>query len=642
MPISLLQLEDSDLDAELELDYFELAKVEVLCTRVEYRKDFISALETQTFDLILADFYLPDFDGLEALAIARAKAPRTPFIFVSGVLGEEIAIDSMRNGATDYVLKRRMDRMVPAVQRAIAEARERAERLRMESALVESESRFRNMADFAPVMIWTVEPDKSWNYCNKPWLEFTGLTVEQSSGLGWTALLHPHDLSRVLETYDLAFATRREFTLEYRFRRGDGHYRSIVNRAVPRTGFEGEFAGFIGSCTDITELKAAEDRLLNAAKLESLGILAGGIAHDFNNLLTGIMGNTSLVLDDLPPDSTAIQYLQEVVQASETAARLTRQMLAYAGKGQFVLEQVDVSRVVRDTLPLIESSLPRLVRLELELAENLPAVEADPGQIQQLVMNLVINAAEAAGSGSGGLVTIWTSLETLDDAGTAAILTGFPVQPGRYVMLRVQDNGCGMDEDTKNRIFDPFFSTKFTGRGLGLAAVSGIVRSHHGGISLASEVGAGSDFRVYLRVNTSVTSVTAKVEVQRASRGSGTILVVDDESIVSRTARLILEKFGYQVIIARDGQEGVDLFRAHASEIGLVLLDMDMPVMPGEIAFRQIRAISPQARVIATSGFDEAEAVRRFGRNIDSFLQKPYTAVQLINKIHAVIPHVAD
>lgn len=634
MPISLLLLEDSDLDADLELSYFHFAKVEVLCTRVQYHKDFISALETKTFDLILADYSLPDFDGLEALAIAREKAPRTPFIFVSGVIGEETAIDSLRNGATDYVLKRRMDRLVPAVQRAIAEARERAERRHMESALVESESRFRNMADFAPVMIWTVEPDKSWNYCNKPWLEFTGLTAEQSSGLGWTALVHPHDLSRVLETYDRAFETRQEFTLEYRFRRSDGHYRSIVNRAVPRTRFEGEFAGFIGSCTDITELKSAEGRL-NAAKLESLGILAGGIAHDFNNLLTGIMGNTSLVLEDLPPDSTAVQYLQEVVRASETAARLTRQMLAYAGKGQFVLEQVDVSRVVRETLPLIESALPRLVRLKLDVAQNLPAVEADPGQVQQLVMNLVINAAEAASSGSSGLVTIWTSLEVLDDAGTAAMLAGFPVLAGRYIVLRVKDNGCGMNEETKNRIFDPFFSTKFTGRGLGLAAVSGIVRSHRGGISLASEPGAGSDFRVYLRVSTAVTTTAARVEVQRAASGSGTILVVDDESIVSRTARQILEKFGYQVIIARDGQEGVDLFRAHASEIDLVLLDMDMPVMPGEIAFPQIRAIRPNMPVIVTSGFDEAEAVRRFGSDIDTFLQKPYTAVQLINKVHA-------
>jgi PAS domain S-box-containing protein len=504
----------------------------------------------------------------------------------------------------------------------------------MESALVESESRFRNMADFAPVMIWTVEPDKSWNYCNKPWLEFTGLTAEQSSGFGWTALVHRHDLSRVLETYDRAFATRQEFTLEYRFRRGDGHYRSIVNRAVPRTGFEGEFAGFIGSCTDITELKAAEDRL-NAAKLESLGILAGGIAHDFNNLLTGIMGNTSLVLDDLPLDSTAVPYLQNVLLASETAARLTRQMLAYAGKGQFVVEQVDVSQVVQETLPLIESSLSRLVNFKLELARNLPAVEADRGQVQQLVMNLVINAAEAAGSVRGGLVTIWTSLEVLDDAGTAAMLAGFPVPAGRYVMLRVRDNGCGMDEVTKTRIFDPFFSTKFTGRGLGLAAVSGIVRSHRGGISLASELGAGSDFRVYLRVSAAVTGTAVKVEVQRALSGSGTILVVDDETIVSETARLILEKFGYRVIIARDGQEAVDLFRAHASEIDLVLLDMDMPVMPGEIAFPQIRAIRPHTPVIVTSGFDEAEAVRRFGSDIDTFLQKPYTAVQLINRVDA-------
>ncbi|HVW84915.1 MAG TPA: response regulator, partial [Bryobacteraceae bacterium] len=221
-PIAILQLEDSVLDADLELSHLSRAGLELEARRVDTREDFSRALDEQRFDLIIADFHLPNFNGLEALAIAREKVPETPFIFCSGMLGEEIAIDSLKNGATDYVLKMRMERLAPAVSRAIAEVRERAERRRIESALAETEDRFRNMADSAPVMIWTAGSDKRWNYCNRLWLDFTGLTTEQSSVAGWTPLIHPDDRARVLEAYNAAFDARRPFTIEFRLLRYDG------------------------------------------------------------------------------------------------------------------------------------------------------------------------------------------------------------------------------------------------------------------------------------------------------------------------------------------------------------------------------------------------------------------------------------
>ncbi|MDQ6677233.1 MAG: response regulator [Acidobacteriota bacterium] len=623
-PISILQLEDSELDAQFNVTCLERAGLAVKSKRVQHRAEFEAALNGESFDLILADFKMPGFDGLEGLAIARQKVPNTPFIIVSGKLGEENAIDSLHKGATDYVLKMRMERLVPAVQRALSEARERAERRRVESALAETEKRFRNMADSAPVMIWTAGVDRIWNYCNRLWLQFTHMSAEQICGEGWKEVLHPDDRAYVLEVYHLSFENRMEFTLEYRFRRADGEYRWIVNRAVPRLDDKGEFAGFIGSCTDITEVKQAEERVLHAAKLESLGILAGGIAHDFNNLLTGILGHASLLLDESTLSSRGAESAEAIVQASETAARLTRQMLAYAGKGSFVLTQVDISLEVQNTIPLIEASVPRLVEIRLDLARRLPKIWADPTQIQQIIMNLVINAAESIGTGAGSVV-VSTGTEHLDDAAVASL----QIAPGRYVVLRVTDTGHGMDEKTKARIFDPFFTTKFTGRGLGLAAVSGIVRSCQGGIALVSKPGEGTDFRVYLPPHQAPSTGKPDGEAHRAAAGKGTVLVVDDEPVVLRAAGLMLEQLGYTVLMAGNGQEAIDLFRSRPATIDVVLLDMTMPVMPGEITFQKIRAIRANAKVIVSSGFDKTEALRRFGPDIDGFLQKPYQVSRL-------------
>ena len=632
--ISILQLEDSVLDADLELAQLTRAGLEFEAQRVETREDFALALDRSSFDVILADFHLPNFNGLDALAIARVKAPETPFIFVSGMLGEEIAIDSLKNGATDYVLKMRMERLAPAITRALAELNERRERRRAESALQETEDRFRNMAESAPVIIWTADEHKRWSYCNRLWTEFTGLSLEASSGAGWATLVHADDRSRVLESWIQAFEKAEGFCSDFRLLRRDGEYRWLACRAAPRFDAAGRFAGLIGSCIDITESRQAEERLRHSAKLESLGILAGGIAHDFNNLLTGIMGNASLILEDLPPDSRSIPFAENIVQASETAAQLTRQMLAYSGKGRFVLERVDLSREVREITPLLEASIPRMVALKMQLARALPLVEADPAQIQQLVMNLVINGAEAIGN-SAGTVTVATEISHLD--GNVATVSGFPVPEGRCVTLRVRDTGCGMDAQTRSRIFDPFFTTKFTGRGLGLAAVSGIVRGHRAGLSLNSEPGCGTEFVIHFPVAVGDAEGERDELPAFAQPGTGTILVVDDEPLVSRTVRLALQRYGYTVLTAQNGKEAVDLFRAVSSEIDLVLLDMTLPVMSGDVAFQELRAIRPDVRVLAMSGYSETEAFSRFGEQIDGFIQKPYKAATLAEKVHEIL-----
>lgn len=528
-----------------------------------------------------------------------------------------------------------MDGEISLQEQLIAERklRERAEML-----LAENENRFRRMADASPVLIWMAGPDRGWQFCNRRWLDFTGLDIDQVQGTGWTDAVHPDDLTRVLEHYTAALDAREEITLDFRLRRHDDEYRWITTRAVPMSDGQGGLAGMIGSGLDITDLRMTEERLRHSAKLESLGILAGGIAHDFNNLLTGILGNASLALEELPPESGATALIENIVQAGETAAQLTRQMLAYSGKGRFVLEPVDLSGEVREIIPLLRASIPRTVQVRMDLARQLPMVEADPGQIQQLVMNLVINGAEAIGVPSVGMVSVATELTEVDTAMSAAMVPGFTVAPGHYVALRVRDNGQGMDKETAARIFDPFFTTKFTGRGLGLAAVAGILRGHNAGLLLASERGRGTEFHIFFpAVGIEDVMSASEPEMQRANTGSGTVLVVDDELIVTRTARLTLQKYGYTVLTAQNGREALELFNALMPEIDLVLIDMTMPVMPSDAAVREIRSLRPDIKVIATSGYSEAEVNERFGGAYDAFVQKPYKAAELAAKVHEVI-----
>ncbi|WP_243288475.1 response regulator [Geothrix terrae] len=394
---------------------------------------------------------------------------------------------------------------------------------------------------------------------------------------------------------------------------------------------------------DLTEQKRAETeratlerQLFQAQKMESLGVLAGGIAHDFNNLLMGVLGHAGLALDQLNPLHPARRNLEAIQKAGQRAADLTRQMLAYSGRGRFEVRNLDLSVQVEEMLHLLEVSLPKTVVLSLSLKKGLPAVSADASQIQQVIMNLVINAAEAIGEASG-TITLATGLQRVDAASAQTMLVGQDVAPGPYVFLEVADTGCGMDPETQGRIFEPFFTTKFTGRGLGLSAIMGIVRGHKGALRVYSEVGHGTTFKVLLPALDLETEAAVVVE-EAPWAGHGLVLVVDDDETVRIVARQILEKRGLQVLEAQDGQEAVDLVRTRGSDIGVVLLDMTMPRMGGEEAFREMRRLHPDIRVILSSGYNESEAMGRFvGKGLRGFIQKPYGPKELLAKIQGVL-----
>lgn len=387
--------------------------------------------------------------------------------------------------------------------------------------------------------------------------------------------------------------------------------------------------GRIWVCFDVTAQKALDRQLVQAQKLESLTALTGGVAHDFNNLLMAILGSADLTLDELPASSPHRESLTVIREAGRTAAALCRQMLIYAGRERFSLGELDLSRAVEEIRQLIRSSVPRKAALEFDLADGLPAIEADAAQVRQVVLNLVSNASEALGEESGS-IRISTGATTCDPDPRG----GWPSEelsgaPG--VFLEVADTGCGMDEETQARMFDPFFSTKFTGRGLGLAGVLGIVRGHGGEVRVRSEPGRGTRIRVLFPA-LERTGEPSRAEGEKATRwrGSGTVLLVDDEELVRRVAARMLEHLGFGVLTAADGREAIRLFRQRRGEILFVLLDLTMPEMSGEEVLRELRRIDPQVRVVIASGYPEEEVARRFaGGELPPIVHKPYRMREL-------------
>ncbi len=396
---------------------------------------------------------------------------------------------------------------------------------------------------------------------------------------------------------------------------------------------------------DITEqIRIKEDaarvqaRLLETAKLESLGLLAGGVAHDFNNLLTGILGNTTLAMELMEPAHKVRPLLQSSVDAAERAAKLTNQLLAYSGKGRFIIEPVHLTELAKEISGLVQVSIPPGVQLRIEQNPNLPLVEADVAQIQQVVMNLVINGAEAVGE-NPGLVTVRAGACDLDGEQVRLKSPLNDIQPGEYVWLEVKDTGCGMDAATRDQIFDPFFTTKFTGRGLGLAAVQGIVRGHGGALRVESAPGLGSTFTVYLPSIAVTAREQSSGDPPSDLRGVGTILVVDDEDFVRNAAVSGLRHHGYGVITAGDGIEAIQQLQNHASEIAVILLDLTMPLLTAEETLTQLRKISPDTPVLLMSGYAQSEIAPRFvGRGVSGFLQKPFSSRSLGEMIRSVSP----
>jgi two-component system, cell cycle sensor histidine kinase and response regulator CckA len=385
------------------------------------------------------------------------------------------------------------------------------------------------------------------------------------------------------------------------------------------------------------EHQKLEAQVQHAQRLESLGVLAGGIAHDFNNLLASIMGYASLAAMDLQEDSRARKCVEHVLVAAKSAADLTQQMLAYSGRGTFVLEAVNVTQLIEGVVRLLESTISKKAALQLQLIPDLPAIQADASQIRQVVMNLITNAAESLGDHTG-IVQVTTGVQRAELGELPAISPGHVLPAGDYVYIEVRDTGCGMDKETLNKIFDPFFTTKFTGRGLGLAAVLGIIRGHRGSIEVESEPGHGTVFRViFPAIEGAFSPEAAGLSEPKSWQAEGVVLVVDDQPGVRELAQTILERVGLTVLTAGDGQQAVNVFNQHAHEIHAVLLDLNMPGMDGAEVFWHMTQLVPEIRVVLCSGYNEQEVnTKLHGLQPAGFLRKPYHPTDLLNRMRVI------
>jgi len=519
---------------------------------------------------------------------------------------------------------------------------------RQELDLQQTQLMLQTVLDTIPARVFWKDLDSTYLGCNQLFAQDAGLAEpgeivgRSDHELGWAeqADLYRADDRSVMESSIPKVSYEEPQTTP------DGEQIWLRTSKIPMRNLDDEIIGVLGTYEDITASKRAEEeqrrlesQIQHAQKLKSLGVLAGGIAHDFNNLLVAILGYADLTLEDLTPASTGYQYVEDIRTAAMRARDLTNQMLAYSGKGRFVVRSLQLGDVVQEMGHLFEASISKKVDLRFSLADDLPDVEVDVAQIHQVVMNLVTNAAEAI-NGNGGLISLTTGFQhaTADYLQKSYVQEDLPT--GEYVYLEISDDGCGMDRDTRDRIFDPFFTTKFQGRGLGLAAVLGIVRGHGGSIKVYSEEGNGTSFKVLLPAGQgSAPSLSAtEPAVDTKDRLEGTALIVDDEECVLKVAGQMIQRTGLEILTARDGVEALEVYRKHRGDIVLVLLDMTMPRMDGEETFRELRALNPEVRVILASGYNEQDATNRFvDKGLAGFIQKPFTLQNLEQMIHAAL-----
>jgi PAS domain S-box-containing protein len=509
----------------------------------------------------------------------------------------------------------------------------------------ESERRYRDLIELAPSGIAIVQ-DGRFVYINHTGCRMMGIdSPERMIGMSVADLNHPDDLPASFARQEMIAATGQAVPLRhFRIRRFDGEYIDVESCAGPCT-HEGRPAMQL-IARDVTDRKRAEEekrrletKMLHLQKLESLGVLAGGIAHDFNNLLTSILGFANLALDDLPAENPVRAWVGEIENAALRAADLTRQMLAYSGKGKFVVEPIDLDRLVREMAQLLQTVISKKARLQLDLR---PApLEGDATQIRQIVMNLITNASDALAGDGMIRVETGTRLVTSQQLQSPFLQDDLP--SGRYAFVRVQDTGRGMSRDTLARIFEPFFSTKFTGRGLGLAAVLGIVRGHRGTIQVDSLEGTGTTFEVLfpaLAMPQSGAKVESGFEPQgRDSQGCGKILIVEDEENVRTLAERLLARAGFQVQVAADGLAGLTLFAERPEQFGAVVLDWTMPRLDGIDVIDRLRAVRADIPIVLMSGYSQHDLSSRVAEaNVAAFIQKPFSASDFVARVCGAIP----
>ena len=761
-PLRVLIVEHSLPDAELSLAELKKAGLEVRADLVQSSEEFTERLCSNAYDIILADYRLPGWTGLEALALLRNAGKDIPFLLVTGTLGEEAAVECIKQGVTDYVLKGHLTRLPVAVRHALEEKTLREERTRAEQALRESEASFRLLFADNPLPMWVYDVETSrFLQVNDAAVTHYGYSREEFLQMRITDIQPQEDVARLLKvaggrtpavpasgwwrhqlrdgriidveiiSHKLEFAGReanlvvaQDITerkrVEEALRKSEARYRDLVKNAVYgiyRTKPEAKFldvnpalvamlgydseeellsldlatdlyrhptaraqlveeilrlgrvegrevewkrkdgscilvrlsarvvtdalghpAYFEGIAEDVTERRTLENQLRQIHKFEAIGQLAGGIAHDFNNMIGAILGWAELGQDQTPAESPLHSHFQKIREQAKRAAALTRQLLAFARRQILEPQKINLNQTIAELLILLENVIGKDIELKTVLGPNLGMVRADPSQVEQVLMNLCLNARDALLR--GGLLLI----ETRDvEINEEYCRVHTYARPGRYVLLSVSDNGVGMDAATLEHIFEPFFTTKAPGRGtgLGLATVYGVTKQHGGFVQVYSEAGRGSTFHVYLPVVEGAAKQEDRGEKPKAEPvrgGTETVLVAEDHESVREMACATLAGLGYQVMVAGDGEEAAQMFEAHHERIALVLLDVVMPRLGGWEAYVRICAAKPDVAVLFTTGYSaEVASLSEMVEKGVPVLQKPYSPALLARKVREVL-----
>jgi PAS domain S-box-containing protein len=595
-------------------------------------------LAAEPFDLAFFDYWLGSRDGLTLLRETRARGIDMPVIVLTSHGAEDVAVEAMKAGAADYLSK--VNLSVESIERAMRYAlalhAEERQRRQAEIAVRASEERFRALVENSHDMLMLVDGEGRYLYVTPTADRLLGYPAGAMVGRSIYEFTHPDDIDLVAARFVEALQSPgRPLMAELRFRHADGSWRIMEGIAVNRLD-DPTVRAIVVNARDLTDRRRLEEQLRQSQKMEAVGQLAGGVAHDFNNLLTAILGYCNLCLEEMPEDTSIRPDLEEIRSAGERAAALTRQLLAFSRRQMLQPQIVDPNDLIQQTEKLLRRLISEDVELVTSLADDLTTVRVDPASMEQVLINLVVNARDAMPS--GGRVTIETANVELDAAYAMSHAT---VVPGRYVMIAVSDTGHGMDAATRARVFEPFFTTKEQGRGsgLGLATTYGIVKQSGGYIWVYSEPGHGTVFKIYLppadgRMRRRLADATGTDDVRR---GWETVLLVEDEDAVRVLAREVLRRHGYTVLEARHGLDALRVAERHPDAIHLMITDVVMPHMSGRDLAERLGAARQEMKVLFMSGYTDHAAVHRDLTPGSAFLQKPFTPDIFARKVRTVL-----
>jgi hypothetical protein len=640
-PLRLLQIEDSESDAGIILRLLMQAGYEIFSQRVEDAEGLRHALEDPTWDVIVADYHLPGFDAPGALRILQECGHDIPCIVVSGKMGEDTAVEMMKSGAHDYLTKNDLTRLVPAVERELAEAAARRESKQAQDELRRSEERLALAVDATQLGTFDFYPQIGKLIWSKFARQHFGLSSDvEVSYDTFQRALHPADRDRATQALQnaLRYENGGDYADEYRtLGIEDGQERWLSSRGRVFFDAQSQPVRVVGVILNVTERKRLEQQLLQSQKLESIGRLAGSIAHDFNNLLTIINGYAHLVLADMGPQDALRDSMEELSKAAMQAAGLTRQLVSFSRRQVAEPKTIVVNDFVKDYENMLRRLLGENIELVLTLDPHAGAFRADPGQIGQVLMNLAVNAKDAMPD--GGKLVIETSSMMVDDHFAR---THLYVSPGQYVVLAVTDTGTGMSAEVKSHLFEPFYTTKEQGKGtgLGLSTVYGIVVNQSAGsIGVSSEPGRGTTFKLFFPYFGLEIAPGSGVSIERISSRGETLLLVEDEAGVRKYAREILERYGYIILEASNGLEALSVAQNHLGPIHLLLTDIIMPTMGGMELAEKFSVEFPSIPVLFMSGY--TDQIMRHWNALSAYIQKPFTLPDLLTQVRDLLDRTA-